>query len=218
MSDKDAVHRYTGERVDVTWDERLCIHFGACVASDGEVFVKGRRPWVVPDAAGPDEVAAIVARCPSGALVAEPRDGATPQPAAANVIEVQADGPLHAQGDLDVVGAPADMPGVARRAALCRCGLSKLKPFCDNSHRDAGFADPGAVADTGTPLEDEGGAVEIRPMPNGPLKLAGNVTVVGADGTRWQGAKAALCRCGHSQNKPFCDGAHKAAGFEAPGG
>jgi CDGSH iron-sulfur domain-containing protein 3 len=30
-------------------------------------------------------------------------------------------------------------------------------------------------------------------------------------------AKFSLCRCGHSLNKPFCDGAHKAAGFEAPG-
>ena len=28
------------------------------------------------------------------------------------------------------------------------------------------------------------------------------------------GSKVALCRCGQSQNKPFCDGAHKAAGFQ----
>ena len=35
--------------------------------------------------------------------------------------------------------------GVAGGLALCRCGQSKNKPFCDNSHRDAGFVDAGAV-------------------------------------------------------------------------
>lgn len=50
--------------------------------------------------------------------------------------------------------------------------------------------------------------------PNGPLLLSGNVTLVTAAGrVAWQGSKCALCRCGHSKNKPFCDGAHKAAGF-----
>jgi len=36
------------------------------------------------------------------------------------------------------------------------------------------------------------------------------------DGEVIEKAQVALCRCGHSQNKPFCDGSHKAAGFEAP--
>lgn len=46
--------------------------------------------------------------------------------------------------------------------------------------------------------------------------LSGNVTLIAASGREaWQGARAALCRCGHSANKPFCDGAHKAAGFKA---
>ena len=51
---------------------------------------------------------------------------------------------------------------------------------------------------------------------NGPLLLNGNFEIVSAGGrTTWRGTKAALCRCGASKNKPFCDGAHKAAGFEA---
>jgi CDGSH-type Zn-finger protein len=41
------------------------------------------------------------------------------------------------------------------------------------------------------------------------------VRVVAADGTvLYEGEKAALCRCGGSANKPFCDGTHKTIGFD----
>ncbi|WP_018467228.1 CDGSH iron-sulfur domain-containing protein [Calidithermus timidus] len=45
-------------------------------------------------------------------------------------------------------------------------------------------------------------------------------TLLRVDGTeqRLERAKLALCRCGHSGNKPFCDGTHKRVGFEAGGG
>lgn len=56
----------------------------------------------------------------------------------------------------------------------------------------------------------------MNKAPNGPLLLEGNLTIIAASGrAAWQGTKCALCRCGASKNKPFCDGAHKAAGFEA---
>jgi CDGSH-type Zn-finger protein len=46
--------------------------------------------------------------------------------------------------------------------------------------------------------------------------VSGNLSLVAASGrVAWTGTKAALCRCGQSQNKPFCDGSHKAAGFVA---
>lgn len=49
---------------------------------------------------------------------------------------------------------------------------------------------------------------------NGPLAVTGRVRVQDANGALlYDGDKTWLCRCGHSANKPFCDGAHKAAGF-----
>ena len=49
----------------------------------------------------------------------------------------------------------------------------------------------------------------------GPLLVNGNLTIVSGNGrTAWQGTKTALCRCGQSSNKPFCDATHKQVGFE----
>ena len=100
--------------------------------------------------------------------------------------------------------------------ALCRCGASKNKPFCDNSHREAGFQDAGAVGDTGLADIERGGPLEIKRIPDGPLEVSGNFAIrAGSGRTAWTGRKAYLCRCGQSKNKPFCDGAHKDAGFKA---
>ena len=55
----------------------------------------------------------------------------------------------------------------------------------------------------------------VEVMPNGPLMVYGNITVKQSDGTEAKRHKVtAFCRCGASQNKPFCDGAHKKIGFE----
>ena len=61
--------------------------------------------------------------------------------------------------------------------------------------------------------------VVIRCRPNGPLVIEGPVTVVDAQGNPFplptNKPLVALCRCGQSQSKPFCDGTHKSCGFEA---
>ena len=51
------------------------------------------------------------------------------------------------------------------------------------------------------------------------IETNGQYTIRHADGREEvvEKPRLSLCRCGHSQNKPFCDGAHKAAGFTAPG-
>ncbi len=59
--------------------------------------------------------------------------------------------------------------------------------------------------------------VEIKAMENGPLLIAGKATITDASGEvrETEGTMVALCRCGQSANKPFCDGSHKQAAFEA---
>ncbi len=62
-------------------------------------------------------------------------------------------------------------------------------------------------------------AVVITAYRDGPLLIRGPVTLTGADGTQLDPRRGpvALCRCGKSQLKPFCDGTHKLVGFRAPG-
>jgi CDGSH-type Zn-finger protein len=58
----------------------------------------------------------------------------------------------------------------------------------------------------------------VEARENGPYLITGDVEVVDAQGRRFvrpQGTAIALCRCGNSANKPFCDGSHKRIGFHA---
>lgn len=57
---------------------------------------------------------------------------------------------------------------------------------------------------------------KITVMPNGPLMVEGNLTVNKTSGEKIkEGEKLFLCRCGSSSSKPFCDGSHKKAEFNA---
>ena len=67
------------------------------------------------------------------------------------------------------------------------------------------------------PMSDAPSKVTITTLTDGPLQVAGEVEILAADGTVIkETSKSFLCRCGHSANKPFCDGAHKREGFTAP--
>ncbi len=215
MTDKKRV-TYSGKDVDVSWDGRLCIHIGECGRAKGDLFVGGRQPWCQPDLAAAEDVVEVVERCPTGALTHDCKGGEAETAPGENSIHVMYNGPYYLRGDLQLDGAAPDMPGTRFRAALCRCGASENKPFCDNSHEKIDFKDYGAVGESGDGTEKKGGPLQVNRAPNGPLLLSGNFTIYAASGRpAFRGNRAALCRCGHSKNKPFCDGAHKTAGFEA---
>lgn len=215
MTDKPIKH-YTGQDVDVTWDGRLCIHVAECVRAEGEVFENGRKPWCNPDIANKDYVRDIVERCPSGALSYQDKSGA-PEPAPSeNLMIVAEDGPLLICADVAISDTAIDTQGITRRAALCRCGHSANKPFCDNSHARVHFTDKGDVQNKGEGLTALDGLVAIKPLKDGPLLVKGNLTIYANNGVdKWQGANTALCRCGHSENKPFCDGSHAKVDFKS---
>jgi CDGSH-type Zn-finger protein len=60
----------------------------------------------------------------------------------------------------------------------------------------------------------------ITPYRDGPLLVRGPFTLTDQDGNEipFRGQTIALCRCGRSRRKPFCDGTHKVASWHAPSG
>ena len=212
-------HTYEGTDATVTWDQKRCIHFEACVHGLPNVFDPDRRPWIEPNEADTDALLTVIRRCPTGALHLRLADGTDPEPTPTEAhVRVAADGPLYLEGDVLIQTPDGETLLRDTRVALCRCGLSTNKPLCDGSHENR-FADSGTLPDpTGTEKESEPvePTLTVVPRPDGPLLVQKPVTVVGADGGAIAKPKAAFCRCGHSQNKPYCDGSHRAAGFEAP--
>ena len=134
---------YATDELVVEWRHELCYHARECIKALPAVFDPDRRPWIQVDAASADEVEAAVARCPSGALRAR-RVGAPVrvEPSGETEVSVTPNGPLILRGNLRIV---RDGVEIARleKAALCRCGQSSNKPFCDGTHKVVGFSDSG---------------------------------------------------------------------------
>lgn len=131
---------YQNESIVVLWDAERCIHFGNCTRGLGTVFDSKAQPWIRLEGADPDEVAAVVAGCPSGALHYRRLDGrAEEAPDVPTTVRGQPNGPLHVRGDIEVTAADGTVLRRDTRMALCRCGGSANKPFCDLTHRVNGF-------------------------------------------------------------------------------
>jgi CDGSH-type Zn-finger protein/ferredoxin/uncharacterized Fe-S cluster protein YjdI len=208
------LRRYDGDDITISYDMKRCIHAEECVRGLPRVFDPGRRVWVDATQAQASEIANIVQRCPTGALHFRRTDGGVEEPTPrSNEARITPDGPLYFRGDLEIHTSTAVLKET--RAALCRCGASRNKPFCDNSHADIAFRASDESRITAAAGEAGGGLLRIMPATNGPYVVEGSLTLVSSEGlTRAAcGPRVAFCRCGHSRNKPFCDGSHLKAGF-----
>ncbi len=210
------VETVEGVAAIVGFDAERCIHARRCVMGAPAAFranVDG--PWIVPDAEDPEALLRVAYACPSGAITVRRTDGGPQEaPPRANTATLRENGPIAIHAELTIEGR-----GAMTRATLCRCGLSKNKPFCDNSHVEGGFVATGEPASRPSALAiaDLTGPVAVRPLPNGPLVVTGRLEISAGTGRNVERVeKAFLCRCGHSANKPYCDSSHKAAGFSAP--
>jgi uncharacterized Fe-S cluster protein YjdI/CDGSH-type Zn-finger protein len=160
----DLTREYGTADITVQWYASRCIHSANCVRALHRVFDPKRRPWVEPAAASPDEIAAAILRCPSGALHFVRHDGgaqeAPDRPATLTPIR---DGPLYARGDLEIRALDGSAVRRGTRVSLCRCALSAHAPFCDNSCRAEHWHEPNAAAAESTggpesaPPSDAGG-------------------------------------------------------------
>ena len=130
---------YRAPEIAVSYDARLCIHAKRCVEGLPSVFDPRARPWIRPDGAAPGEIADVVRRCPTGALQAAWPDGARERSDAAVTVAMEKDGPLFVRGDVRLEDGQGGAWDAGPRFALCRCGGSGNKPFCDGTHRTMGF-------------------------------------------------------------------------------
>lgn len=138
--DKKGTRDYIGKKITVHDNRHICSHHGTC-SMEG-VFLSDKDPWIVPD--GTDDVEAvigIVKKCPSGALSytleGKHEDSWTKE----QRIIVTRDGPLHVQGGVELKDDLESAKNLVstNHYALCRCGKSKNKPFCDGSHIEVNF-------------------------------------------------------------------------------
>ncbi len=210
----------SGKDATIHFDAARCIHSRHCVLSHPDVFVPNvQGAWIHPDAQPVEELMHIAKSCPSGAIsvtrnahsAAGAADSNTPP--IVNTVRVRENGPLAVEAELLIGGQPQPVP----RATLCRCGQSANKPYCDGSHTAAHFTATGEPAVSSfDALPVRNGPLNVAPIRNGPLRVVGNLELVSGTGrTCNKLGEAYLCRCGHSNNKPYCDGSHKAAGFLA---
>jgi uncharacterized Fe-S cluster protein YjdI len=133
---------YRGPDIVVSFDARLCIHSGNCVRGLPEVFDPEARPWVRADRASGDRIAEVVERCPTGALHFRHADGRSEAAPERATIRVAPNGPLYLRGQIEVQAPDGEVIRRDTRMALCRCGHSANKPFCDGSHRRVSFQAP----------------------------------------------------------------------------
>lgn len=102
--------------------------------------------------------------------------------------------------------------------ALCRCGASADKPFCDGTHMGAAWpAEEHAKLDDADGDTATSGPAEILVVDDGPLVVRGGMPLRLSDGTDFGRLhEVELCRCGASESKPLCDRSHVDIGFCDP--
>jgi CDGSH-type Zn-finger protein/uncharacterized Fe-S cluster protein YjdI len=210
----DADNIAASDDIEIRFDVARCIHSRRCVLNAPTVFLANvKGPWLHPETDSVEHLVHVAQSCPSGAITYRRLDGGAEEGAPqVNTIQLRQNGPYAFHASLNI-----DEQSPLYRATLCRCGQSKNKPFCDNSHIDAGFEATGEPATTPSePLPERGGELHVIPLKDGPLKVRGPVEISAGTGrtiNRTQYAK--LCRCGGAANKPYCDDTHLRIGFRS---
>ncbi|HEU4625532.1 MAG TPA: ferritin-like domain-containing protein [Steroidobacteraceae bacterium] len=210
----DGTEHIEGEHLTLLYETKKCIHARFCVTGAPKVFIANvQGPWIDPDGIEVDKLVEIAHACPSGAIRYRRKDGKHDEVAPqVNLLAIREAGPYAVRAPIMLDG---DFAGF--RATLCRCGASKNKPFCDGSHHEVKFAATGEPP-TGTAdmLAVRDGPLAIDPQMDGPLHVRGNLEITSGTGrVVARVVQTKLCRCGGSNNKPFCDGTHARIGFKS---
>jgi len=133
---------YTNNEIIVFWNADLCIHSANCVNSLNAVFNPKQKPWINMQAASTEKIINAVNNCPSGALTYKRKDEMEEEKQneqSSVTIQVNSGGPYLVKGSVVIVDKDGSETIKDGTIALCRCGASQNKPFCDGSHKNIEF-------------------------------------------------------------------------------
>ena len=134
---------YKNQDVTIVWEPQKCIHSAKCVEGLPEVFKPQEKPWINMSKADSDKLVDQVKKCPSGALSYYYNNQENKKDIMSESenpkIEVINNGPLIFKGSCTIVHKDGTEEQKENRVALCRCGASSNKPFCDGSHKQIEF-------------------------------------------------------------------------------
>jgi uncharacterized Fe-S cluster protein YjdI len=134
---------YSNKEIKVIWNPEKCIHAGECVKGLPQVFCRDGKPWINMQGAGSEDIMKIVDHCPSGALTYKklPLEDEVCADLPCAKIKVMKNGPLLVEGGCSLMDNAGSVLAGQGPYALCRCGGSGKKPFCDGTHIKIGFDD-----------------------------------------------------------------------------
>lgn len=138
----DTPKEYSNDEITIVWDQKKCIHSGKCVRGLPGVFKPQERPWISIKNADTPHLIETIDTCPSGALTWKKVDAEAAVDKAVEAaakLNVFADGPILIKGNFEISDSDGNTIECNDSVALCRCGASNNKPFCDGAHKKIGF-------------------------------------------------------------------------------
>ena len=142
---------FEGDGIVLTDDTSLCSRAGFCTDRLTNIW------HLMEETSDPEireRVIQMASSCPSGRLQYSTTEDRVPVEAELPPsVGVEPDGPYVVRGGVRIVSEDGTTWETRNRVALCRCGASTNKPFCDGTHEQIGFRDP-AMPDVAAPVVD----------------------------------------------------------------
>jgi uncharacterized Fe-S cluster protein YjdI/CDGSH-type Zn-finger protein len=144
MSEVKRIQEYSNDNITVRFDPNVCHHSAVCIKNLPTVFDIHKKRWIDVNGDAAEKIVQLVHQCPSGALSYELKNAApAPEPAPAEapevLITIVPNGSARIVGKVRIVDLEGNLILETEKCSLCRCGLSEKKPFCDGSHKRAGW-------------------------------------------------------------------------------
>ena len=136
--DKERKIRYKNDDVTVIWKPDICIHAANCAKGLPEVFNPKSKPWINVNGADSKSIISQVNKCPSGAITIEKQNIMENKESQEQklVVQVADKGPYLIKTGCTIIDANGNETMKEGVVALCRCGASSNKPFCDGAHKN----------------------------------------------------------------------------------